>query len=63
MLWQIPQGHINGSLDGRDLPDTSAVGCAPDALCGFQDSATSYFFGDLHRHRWDVQPHERRPGR
>ncbi len=46
MLWQIPQGHINGSLDGRDLPDTSAVGCAPDALCGFQDSATSYFFGD-----------------
>ncbi len=48
MLWQIPQGHINGSttLTGRDLPNNSADGCAPGAICGFEDSATSYFFGD-----------------
>ncbi len=48
MLWQIPQGHINGSttLTGRDLPNSSADGCAPNAICGFEDSATSYFFGD-----------------
>ncbi len=48
MLWQIPQGHINGSttLTGRDLPNRSADGCAPNAICGFEDSATSYFFGD-----------------
>ncbi len=39
MLWQIPQGHINGSttLPGRDLSNTVA---------NFEDSATSYFFGD-----------------
>ncbi len=39
MLWQIPQGHINGSttLSGRDLSNTNA---------NFEDSATSYFFGD-----------------
>ena len=39
MLWQIPQGHINGSttLAGRDLTNT---------LANFEDSATSYFFGD-----------------
>lgn len=48
MLWQIPQGHINGSttLSGRDLPNASADGCAPNAICGFEDSAASYFFGD-----------------
>ncbi len=48
MLWQIPQGHINGSttLTGRDLPNTSAAGCSPGSSCGFEDSATSYFFGD-----------------
>ncbi|MGD9622152.1 MAG: hypothetical protein AB7G47_16005 [Mycolicibacterium sp.] len=39
MLWQIPQGHINGStvLPGTDLTDTDA---------NFEDSAPSYFFGD-----------------
>lgn len=39
MLWQIPQGHVNGSttLSGRDLTNTNA---------NFEDSATSYFFGD-----------------
>lgn len=39
MLWQIPQGHINGSttLSGRDLGNTDG---------NFEDSATSYFFGD-----------------
>ena len=39
MLWQIPQGHVNGSatLPDRDLTDTDA---------NFEDSATSYFFGD-----------------
>jgi len=39
MLWQIPQGHINGSttLTGRDLTNT---------VTSFEDSATSYFFGD-----------------
>jgi len=39
MLWQIPQGHINGSttLPGKDLTNTVA---------NFEDSATSYFFGD-----------------
>ena len=39
MLWQIPQGHVNGSttLSGRDL--TNKPG-------NFEDSATSYFFGD-----------------
>lgn len=48
MLWQIPQGHINGSteLTGRDLPNSTASGCPSDAICGFEDSATSYFFGD-----------------
>ena len=39
MIWQIPQGHVNGSttLPGTDLTDTVA---------NFEDSATSYFFGD-----------------
>jgi hypothetical protein len=39
MLWQIPQGHINGSttLPGTDLSNVAA---------NFEDSATSYFFGD-----------------
>ena len=39
MLWQIPQGHVNGSttLPGRDLTNTNA---------NYEDSATSYFFGD-----------------
>lgn len=39
MLWQIPQGHINGStkLAGTDLSNT---------LANFEDPATSYFFGD-----------------
>ena len=37
MLWQIPQGHINGSASGGDLTNTDA---------NYQDSATSYFFGD-----------------
>lgn len=39
MLWQIPQGHINGSTDlpNRDLTNT---------IANFEDSATSYFFGD-----------------
>jgi len=48
MLWQIPQGHINGSttLTGRDLPNTSAADCPSGSICGFEDSATSYFFGD-----------------
>ena len=49
MLWQIPQGHINGSttLTGRDLSNTSnALGCPSGTPCGFEDSATSYFFGD-----------------
>jgi hypothetical protein len=49
MLWQIPQGHINGSttLTGRDLPNVAVdPSCQPGALCGFEDSATSYFLGD-----------------
>ena len=37
MLWQIPQGHINGSTAGRDLANADTV---------YEDSATSYFFGD-----------------
>jgi hypothetical protein len=39
MLWQIPQGHINGSttLSGRDLSNSFA---------NFEDSAATYFFGD-----------------
>lgn len=37
MLWQIPQGHINGSTSGGDLTNTDA---------NYEDSATSYFFGD-----------------
>lgn len=39
MLWQIPQGHVNGSttLTGRDLDNSIAK---------FEDSAASYFFGD-----------------
>ena len=39
MLWQIPQGHVNGSttLSGTDL--ANVVG-------NFEDTATSYFFGD-----------------
>ena len=37
MLWQIPQGHINGSTAGRDLANTDAL---------YEDSATSFFFGD-----------------
>lgn len=39
MLWQIPQGHVNGSttLTGRDLTNTAA---------NFEDSAASYFLGD-----------------
>lgn len=37
MLWQIPQGHINGSAAGRDLTNTDAY---------YEDSATSFFFGD-----------------
>lgn len=48
MLWQIPQGHINGStlVPGTDLPNTSAADCPSGSACGFEDSATSYFFGD-----------------
>lgn len=48
MLWQIPQGHINGStvLADRDLPNNSAWNCLAGSACGFEDSATSYFFGD-----------------
>ena len=39
MLWQIPQGHVNGSttLSGRDLSNVAG---------NFEDTATSYFFGD-----------------
>ena len=39
MLWQIPQGHVNGSttLPGTDLTNVAA---------NFEDTATSYFFGD-----------------
>ena len=39
MLWQIPQGHVNGSttLSGRDLTN---------GVANFEDSATSFFFGD-----------------
>ncbi len=37
MLWQIPQGHINGSTAGRDLTNTDSY---------YEDSATTYFFGD-----------------
>ncbi len=37
MLWQLPQGHINGSTSGGDLANT---------IANFQDSATTYFFGD-----------------
>ncbi len=37
MLWQIPQGHINGSTLGMNLSDTNTQ---------FEDSATDYFFGD-----------------
>ncbi len=49
MLWQIPQGHINGStkITGRELSNTSNnLGCPSGTACGFEDSATSYFFGD-----------------
>ncbi len=37
MLWQIPQGHINGSTLGMNLSDTDSQ---------YEDSATDYFFGD-----------------
>lgn len=37
MLWQIPQGHNNGSTSGGDLKNVAG---------NFQDSATTYFFGD-----------------
>ena len=49
MLWQIPQGHINGSttITGRDLANISNnIGCPSGQACGFEDSATSYFLGD-----------------
>ena len=38
----------NGSttLTGRDLPNDSAAGCASGSVCGFEDSATPYVFGD-----------------
>lgn len=39
MLWQIPQGHINGSVD---LPNSDLT----NTVANFEDSATSYFFGD-----------------
>ncbi|MFM8529592.1 MAG: hypothetical protein ACKOD2_07960, partial [Ilumatobacteraceae bacterium] len=49
MLWQIPQGHINGStlITDRDLSNLSNnFVCPTGTACGFEDSATSFFFGD-----------------
>ena len=44
VLWQMPCGHINGSLEqdpsGRRFPDL------PNVAQRYEDSAATYFFGD-----------------
>ena len=46
ILWQLPVGHINSSLRRDPYSDTGRFPDLPDTNRAFEDSSSTFFFGD-----------------